>query len=178
VTSNSVQLIDHILDEYRGVIGDDYTGYRNHVCRMVSFCFVLGADDAEARQKIIIAGSFHDIGIWTANTFDYLLPSIEAANRYLERQGLAAWSEEIAKLIGEHHKLRRVSDNDGRLVEIFRKGDLVDFSLGFLKCGVPTHIVKAVKAEFPNEGFHKSLINLAGRWFCRHPLNPIPVLKW
>jgi hypothetical protein len=81
-------------------------------------------------------------------------------------------------MIGEHHKLGKYSDDKNTLIEIFRKGDLVDFSLGFVKCGLPKTYIKSVKKSFPNAGFHKGLVKLAGGWFCRHPLNPIPVLKW
>jgi hypothetical protein len=38
--------------------------------------------------------------------------------------------------------------------------------------------VKDVKKQFPNNGFHKYLVRLAGGWICRHPLNPLPVVKF
>ena len=79
-------------------------------------------------------------------------------------------------MIDMHHKLRRYPDD--RLTEVFRQGDLVDFSLGLFKCGLPADYVKAVKKQFPNHGFHKFLAKLAGKWICRHPLNPLPVAKF
>ena len=173
-----IELLDDILAGYRGAIGDEFGGYRNHVYRMVNFCLALGDMSDEETEKIVIAGCFHDIGIWTGGTFDYLPPSIVAANEYLDRKGLGSWSGEITSMIDEHHRLRTVSTDAGRLAEIFRKGDLVDFSLGFVNCGLPRQTVAAVKRQFPNAGFHKCLVKLAGRWICRHPLNPIPVLKW
>jgi hypothetical protein len=63
-------------------------------------------------------------------------------------------------------------------VEVFRKGDLVDFSLGIVKCGLPNWLIQRVKERFPNAGFHKRLIQLELRWVSRHPLNPLPILKW
>ena len=173
-----IHLLDDILDSYRGVIGDDFAGYRNHVYRMVNFCLALCEMSDEETEKVVIAGCFHDIGIWTGDTFDYLPPSIVAANEYLDRKGLDVWTVEIGQMIDQHHKLHAVGDGAGRLVEVFRKGDLVDFSLGLVKCGVSRDTIRAVKAEFPNAGFHKNLVKLAGRWICRHPLNPVPVLKW
>ena len=173
-----IELLDDILVGYRSVIGGGYDGYRNHVYRMVNFCLALGETSDEETEKIVIAGCFHDIGIWTGDTFDYLPPSIVAANEYLERNGLGGWSGAITRMIDEHHKVRTVSGGDERLAEIFRKGDLVDFSLGIVKCGVSRQTIAAVKRQFPNAGFHKGLVKLAGRWICRHPLNPIPVLKW
>jgi hypothetical protein len=38
--------------------------------------------------------------------------------------------------------------------------------------------VKSVQAEFPNLGFHKNLVRLAWGQFMRHPLNPLPMMKW
>jgi hypothetical protein len=91
---------------------------------------------------------------------------------------LEQWIPEIGLMIDTHHKLGKYQDFRQPLVEVFRKGDLVDFSLGFIKCGLPGTYIKSVKAQFPNAGFHKRLVKLAGGWFCSHPLNPLPVLKW
>lgn len=59
----------------------------------------------DEREKIIIAGSFHDIGIWSDNTFDYLPPSIVPAKEYLKKNGLEEWIAEIELMISVHHKL-------------------------------------------------------------------------
>lgn len=166
-----IPLIDDVLSEY-----GDLAGYRNHVYRMVNFCFAQGDFDAEQREKIIIAGCFHDLGIWSADTFDYLPPSIALAKTYLANSGKGAWENEISTMIDLHHRIREVKDNS--LIEVFRRGDLVDFSLGLFKCGVPARYVHDVKRLFPNAGFHKQLIGRACRWTLRHPLNPVPMLKW
>jgi hypothetical protein len=173
-----IPLLEDILDKWKGKIGGDFAGYKNHVYRMTNFCFALGEYNAEEREKIIIAGCFHDIGIWAGATFDYLPPSIVPAKEFLEQNGLAQWIPEIELMIDQHHKLRAYQDAYSPLVETFRKGDLVDFSLGIVKCGLPKTYIKSVQKQFPNAGFHKGLVKLAGRWFCRHPLNPVPVLKW
>jgi hypothetical protein len=165
-----IPLIDEILSDKK------LAGYRNHVYRMVNFCFAQGELDAQQKEKIIIAGCFHDLGIWSANTFDYLPPSIALADEYLERSDRQEWKTEIATMIDLHHQIRKSAE--GSLVEIFRRGDLVDFSLGIFKCGIPSEYVGAVKRHFPNEGFHKQLFARACGWAFRHPLNPIPVLKW
>jgi len=173
-----ITLLDDILDGYRAVIGGGFAGYRNHVYRMVNFCLALDEMSDEEIEKVVIAGCFHDIGIWTGDSFDYLPPSIIAAREYLEGKGLGEWVAEIGQMIDQHHRLHVVGGVANDLVETFRKGDLVDFSLGIVKCGVSRETIRAVKAEFPNAGFHRNLIKVAGRWICRHPLNPVPVLKW
>jgi hypothetical protein len=173
-----IPLLEDILDNWKKELGNDYAGYKNHVYRMINFCFALHNVKTEEREKIIIAGCFHDLGIWSNHTFDYLSPSIVLAKEYLQQNGLEQWISEIELMIDMHHKLGNYKNEQHPLIEVFRKGDLVDFSLGIVKCGLPGAYVKSVKNQFPNAGFHKRLVKLAGGWFCRHPLNPLPILKW
>ena len=171
-------LVDEILGEFRPTLGDDYQGYRNHVCRMANFCLALRECDDVEREKILIAGAFHDIGIWTDHTVDYIPPSIPPALAYLEGRGRSDWSREIELMISEHHKLREYTGGESPLIELFRKGDLVDFSLGLFRFGLPAEFVRQVKQAFPNAGFHRRLVRLASGWFVKHPLNPAPMMKW
>ncbi len=97
---------------------------------------------------------------------------------YLAANGLSAWDEEIALIIDQHHKVRPYRDARFPLIEVFRKADLADFSLGLVRGDVPGATVSAVKATFPNAGFHKRLTQLAGGWFAKHPISPPPFLKW
>ena len=165
-----IPLIDEILSD------PELSAYRNHVYRMVNFCFAQGDFSEADREKIVIAGCFHDLGIWSADTFDYLPPSITLATDYLAKLGRAELQEEISAMIDFHHRLRKF--DEGSLVEVFRCGDLVDFSLGVFKCGLPHGYVREVKRQFPNAGFHRDLIRRACSWTLRHPLNPLPILKW
>lgn len=178
--SNEIEIreIDKILENWKRVIGADFDGYRNHVVRMTSFCFALRNCNEEDRQKIVIAACFHDIGLWTARTLDYLPPSVPPALQYLTECGLDKWSKEITLMITEHHKLRPYYKDNSSLIELFRQGDLVDFSLGWVKFGLPNELIQKVKRQFPNAGFHKNLVKLAARWFIRHPFNPAPMMKW
>jgi len=81
-------------------------------------------------------------------------------------------------MIEEHHKLREYENENYPLVELFRKGDLVDFSLGLVKFGLPNEYIKTIKRTFPNMGFHKGLLKKVSVWFLKHPLNPAPMIKW
>lgn len=166
------------MGEWKNQVGRDFAGYRNHVYRMVHFCFAQKTFSVEEREKIIVAGCFHDLGIWAGETFDYLPPSIVLAKDYLQKKRLENWIPEIELMIEQHHKLKKYEAAQNSLVEVFRQGDLVDFSLGFVKCGLPKTCIKEIKKQFPNAGFHKCLARLAGKWIVKHPLNPLPVLKW
>ncbi len=72
------ELIDEILQDYRAVINQSYQGYLNHCKRVAACCLMLSKDGSkETLRKIAIAAAFHDIGIWTAHTIDYIKPSVE-----------------------------------------------------------------------------------------------------
>lgn len=171
-------LIDGLLEPWAGEIGPDYLGYRNHVCRVAHFCHALRDLTVDERAKVLIAAAFHDLGIWTDDTFDYLDPSIALANAYLAENGLDAWQPEIEAMIDLHHQVRPVGDARRPLVEVFRRADWIDVSLGALRFGLPRSTVRAVRAAFPDAGFHRRLVTLALERFSKHPLSPIPVLKW
>lgn len=174
----SIPLVETILGPWRAKIGQDYEGYKNHVYRMIHFCLALRACTAEEQEKIIIAGCFHDIGIWEGNTVDYIPPSLPPTRAYLISRGLGTWGAEIELMITEHHKMTAYSDASYPLVELFRQGDLVDFSLGLFTFGLPRDTIQQVKRQFPNAGFHASLARRSGRWWLQHPLRPAPMLKW
>jgi hypothetical protein len=173
-----IVLLEEILAPWRARIGADFEGYKNHVSRMLNFCFALRECNDMERRKLIIAGAFHDIGIWSDGTVDYLPPSIMQAESYLQEHELAEWLPEISLIIDLHHKIRPYQGGFSPLIEIFRRADLADFSLGMIKGGVPGATVRAAKAAFPNAGFHKRLMQLAGGWFAKHPFSPPPFMKW
>lgn len=179
MTSTDIHtFLEELLEPWQDVIGTDFEGYRNHCHRMVTFCLALRRCTREEERKVAIASCFHDIGLWTARTLDYLPPSVPPALDYLRTHGLEHWSEEVALLITEHHKLRPCTDARFPLVEAFRRADLVDFSMGLVTSGLSRAYIREVKAQYPNAGFHKALVHMACSWFVRHPLNPAPMMKW
>lgn len=170
--------LTEILAPYQDLIGEAYDGYRNHCARMLHCAFALHDCDEEDHEKLTIAAAFHDIGLWTANTVDYIEPSVPPAMEYLKAEGREAWGDEIRLMITEHHKVRTYKGDESPLIELMRKADLVDFSKGLVKHGLPGAYIRALKAAFPNAGFHSMLMKRAGAWFLRHPLNPAPMMKW
>ena len=174
----TIPLLEEIFIEWQPIIGDEYQGYRNHVYRMVHFCLALKSCNKEEYEKIIIAAAFHDIGIWIEDTVDYIPPSIPPAMAYLKKRNLEKWSAEIQLMISEHHKIREFKSETLPLVEVFRQGDLVDFSMGTIKFGLAKTYIAEVKHSFPNASFHSNLAKRAWRWFLKNPLNPAPMMKW
>ena len=177
----TLSLVEEILLPWQERIGVDFNGYKNHVYRMLHCCFALATCSEEDRHKLIIAACHHDIGLWSDHTVDYLPPSIREAVTYLEANQMNHWVEEITLLIDLHHKLRAIKGEVAEkypLLEVFRRADLADFSLGLVLGGVPREFFGNVKQQFPNAGFHKMLMKAAGGWFAKHPLSPPPFLKW
>ena len=179
----SIPLVDEILTRHQNDVGDLFPAYRNHVCRMLNYCFALSESAAnpcsdEERRKLIIAGCFHDLGIWPGGSLAYLEPSIALANVYLIETGQSDWSDEIGRMINQHHKLRAVRGDTSRLVELFRRADLIDVSLGLQRFGLSQSFVQQVSGAFPNLGFHKALVRLGIKQLIRSPWNPMPMIKW
>lgn len=172
-----VGVLDDILENWRGPLGGDFAAYKNHCYRVLNFALALSPENADAAHKLAIAAAFHDLGIWAHGTYDYLGPSAQLARDYLATSDRSAWSDEIASMIEQHHKLRRYKANPHWLVETFRKADWIDVSRGRLKFGIPGAYIAKILARFPNAGFHKRLIALTRQRLKTHPLSPLPMMK-
>ena len=69
--------------------------YRNHVYRVTHLCLPVAGDNAVELEKLAVAAVFHDLGIWTNHTFDYIGPSVALAREHLATRGLSDWIPEI-----------------------------------------------------------------------------------
>jgi hypothetical protein len=174
---DKIALLDDILDANKARLGDDYPGYRNHTDRVANICLALAPESAAELDKLAVATAYHDLGIWTAGTFDYLRPSRDLASDHLVRHGHAKWLEEIDAMILEHHKLTRYRVQPGWLVEPFRKADLVDVSLGFVRFGIARSFIRELYEAWPGEGFHRKLVLLTLAQTRAHPFKPLPMLR-
>jgi hypothetical protein len=169
-------IIDTLLQPFDGEIGLDYNKYKNHVCRVFLNCLLLDNDKNNV-EKYAIAAVFHDIGIWTDHTIDYLDPSIEQAEIYLTESGKQEWVEEISEMISWHHKMSPYQGEYAQTVEVFRKADWMDVSLGLLSFGVDKKQLKQNRQKLPNLGFHLFLIKGVSKYGFKHPFNPLPMFK-
>ncbi len=161
-------LVEDVLGTWRTAIGADFAGYRGHVYRVLNLCHALAPDADDERRAV--AAAFHDLGIWSDGTFDYLAPSAARAAAYLARP-----DDTVERAIALHHKL--LPCRDGGLVEAFRRADLIDVSLGIVRFGLPRAFVREVRTTFPNCGFHATLCRLIARQLVRHPLRPLPMMR-
>jgi hypothetical protein len=174
---NVFPLVDRLLAPFTPALGADFTGYRNHVQRVLNHVQALSGGVAPP-DTVLLAAPFHDLGIWTARSFDYLAPSIQLALAHLASERLEQHGPEVAALINEHHKLRRYHGPFAATVETYRRADLVDVSLGLVRFGLPRAHVRAVHKAFPDAGFHRRLASLTAQQFLRTPLRPLPMFHW
>ena len=170
--------VDRVLDDHASVLGHDRSAYRNHVYRVVNLCLAVAGDSPVELEKLAVAAVFHDLGIWTNHTFDYIGPSVALAREHLATRGLSDWVPEIEAMIVNHHKVTSSRADRSSLVESFRRADWIDVSRGLRRFGLPRTFAAAVIATWPDAGFHRRLVALTiDRWW-KHPLNPLPMVKW
>ena len=172
-----IPTLDTLLGAYAGALGRDFEAYRNHAYRVANLCVAQSSRDAAQVEKIAIAAAFHDLGIWTDGTFDYLRPSVDLAEAHLAASGRSEWAPEIAEMILQHHKVSRYRDNPRWLVEPFRRADWTDVSRGLITFGLSRTVVRQVVAAWPSAGFHKRLVQLELRHLRTHPWRPLPMVR-
>lgn len=170
-------LIEEALEIWKPALGPAQDGYRGHVYRVFNFARRLVGSERHDGE-LALASAFHDIGIWSDATFDYLEPSIRRAADHVRAHQPGPPAGLIADLIRNHHLLRRVrAGRDASVIEAFRRADLIDVSRGLLRAGLPAGFLREVVATFPYAGFHGVLLREALAWCLRHPLRPLPMLR-
>jgi hypothetical protein len=175
--------VSALLAPYADQLGEDRVAYTNHVIRVLLYCDLLharagGGDDQPSRRlEFRATGVFHDLGIWTDQTFDYLVPSIDLAADYLQQQDRSDLVPLVSEMIDQHHKQRSAGEPENP-VELFRRADLVDVSLGLRRFGLLGAQTRAMLRTYPSRGFHRTLIRLTVKRTIEHPTSPLPMFKW
>lgn len=170
--------LDAALDEWRSQIGANFNAYRNHCYYVLNVVNALVQPTSKELDQIAVAVAFHDLGIWSDKTLDYLDPSAEHAKAYLIARGREADVPAVEAMIQGHHKFTRCKGEHARLAEAFRRADWNFVSLGSIPMGVPRTLRKELIAAFPNDGFHNMLLKLGGAEFLRRPWKPLPMMRW
>jgi len=157
----SLPLADEILESHRQCAHGDqagYDGYKAHVYRVANFARALTPPGPDRDDKLAIAAAFHDLAAF--DTVDYLVPSIAAQDAWLQETGRENWSDELALIVAEHHRLSRYGPTrpHAALVEAFRRADLVDVSQGLIRFGIRASYVNEVRATFDAGVFFKRVI--------------------
>lgn len=175
---NDHPLIDGLLSDWETALGNSYMRYRNHVYRVFNYALFFDGYQPKHTEAIAVAAVFHDIGIWSANTFDYLAPSIDELHEYISSQSPGVDFEQVAQMIRLHHKVTPIKDPEAKLAEHFRQADMVDVSKGIIRFGMSSHNFQLVRDTFPYYGFHGMLARMTLAHTLRHPFRPLPMFKW
>ena len=170
-----IATIDDVLDDHATVLGDDFVGYRNHVYRVVNLCVAIAG--RSELEKIAVAAAFHDLGIWTNGTFDYIAPSVALAHDYLVARARSDWAVEIERMIANHHKITASTAHSDSLIDAFRRADWIDVTRGLRRFGIPRPFVARLFATWPSAGFHWRLVTLTLDRLRSHPLTPLPMVR-
>lgn len=171
--------VESRLLPWRAAMGADHDRYVSHVLRVLHFSQALApADFAAHEHGVVAAAAFHDLGLWSHVTLDYLEPSARLCLEDTASPDGAGEQALITALIQNHHKLLPYRGPDRELVEAFRKADLADLSLGLMRGGIGRRLVRAVRQRLPGLGFHRMLGRRFAGWAARHPTRPAPMLKW
>jgi hypothetical protein len=172
---NRISTVDDVLNRHAMALRDDFVAYRNHVYRVVNLCAAIGG--RSELEKIAVAAVFHDLGIWTNGTFDYIAPSIALAHDYLVAGAREDWTDEIEGMIADHHKITPSTADPDSLIEAFRRADWIDVTHALRGFGTPRPFVAHLFATWPSAGFHWRLLTLALDRFRSHPLTPLPMVR-
>ncbi len=121
-----IPTVDRVLNGHVSELGNDLVAYRNHVYRVVNLCLGMMGGSRADLEKVAVAAVFHDLGIWTDHTFDYIAPSLRLARDHLEACSRADWIPEIEAMIVNHHKVTPSLGHPESLAERFRRADWID----------------------------------------------------
>lgn len=165
-------IVDAVLERYRGELGGSYVAYRNHVLRAMNYQgMLLGESVSDAGA---LAWAIHDLGVWTAGTWDYLEPSAELAEVHAAEFGVTD-VEAVRRMVLDHHRVRRVED---KVVETFRIADRIDATRGLWHRPLSRADVDSAVAQLPYAGFHTYLARRGITYAVAHPLRPLPMVRW
>ncbi len=170
------QIIEELFEKFGPEMGVDYQRYKNHVYRVFLNCLLIDGNNMN-EDLYAIAAVFHDIGIWTDRTIDYIDPSIIQAELYLTETGKEDLIDEVSMMIFWHHKVTDYKGAHQKIVETFRRADWIDVSRGLRRFGLPRARLASVFAAWPNAGFHKRLIQLSLTRLRTHPFAPLPMMR-
>ncbi|MBO9716148.1 MAG: hypothetical protein J7507_04905 [Pseudoxanthomonas sp.] len=170
-------VVDSVLERHAERIAADLPAYRNHVYRLINLMDAMAPIGANEYPAVATAAVFHDIGLWTAGTWDYLPPSVAAAEQWLREAGQAALVPLVRAMIENHHKLLPCPAGTDPRVENFRRADWCDVSLGLRRGGVPAARYRQILGHFPAHGFHRRLLALGVQLGWRRPWRPLPMFR-
>jgi hypothetical protein len=171
-------LIEDALARWAESLSAARDAYRGHAYRVFNVAHRLVGSTLHD-EALAVASAFHDLGIWSDGTFDYLPPSIARAAEFARERTPDVDSPLVARMIDNHHLLFPYREPpDAAIVEAFRKADLVDVSAGMYRAGLDREFLRELTIAFPYAGFHGAITRAASSWFVTHPSRPLPMVRF
>ncbi|HSW11323.1 MAG TPA: hypothetical protein VLI06_00700 [Solimonas sp.] len=171
-------VLDELLQAHAAALGADATAYRNHCLRVLNYYCWLRTPDEDELRHAAVALAFHDLGIWTDGTFDYLAPSARRMRDWVAAQAPDLDADLIEAMILQHHKITPWRGERREAVEALRRADWIDVLLGMAGYGVSRQFRREVMAALPDAGFHWRLVQLSSRRLLTRPWSPMPMMRW
>ena len=153
--------VEELFAPYEQMIGEDFSGYRNHVYRTITYAMHFLDNEIAYQQLVETAFVYHDIGLWSDRALAYLDPSEALAVADNEKYGWGLDSDILRRAIHWHHKIFPYRGSNQKVIEACRKADWIDATKGTLKNGMSKAAISDVEAAFPNIGFLDTLLRLA-----------------
>lgn len=186
--SEAIKIINHservesLLAPYADSIGEDFSAYRGHIYRTLTYAMHFLDDDVDQLPLLEAIFVFHDIGLWLDKNLAYLEPSEEEALRVNEEQNLGLNPEVLQAAIHWHHKITPYNGEGADVVNAVRKADWIDATDGKMRKGLSKQQIQMVEDAIPNQGFHEALarqaIELGGSAFRGNMRVLRKVFKW
>jgi hypothetical protein len=166
--------IKEILKPFSSELDNAFLAYHNHCQRVYYYArtFLLMNEN----RKLAIAAAFHDLDIWVGGNMNYLPGSTQLAKDYLKANELNYLPDEMAFIINNHHKLRKVKGNIE--AEAFRKADLIDLTSGLVKYNIPKSLIVEAERKFPRLKFTSMITGKLIKHVIKHPLKPFPMVRF
>ncbi len=170
--------LDALLEPWREALGNDYHPYRNHLLRLLNLVCERIQPDAGIWRDLVVAAAFHDLGIWSDRTLDYLEPSRRRALSETAAGGLEINERRVSDLILWHHKITAFRGPEAALINAFRRADWYEVCCGLFGRWSWRAERRALYRRIPLLGFHRVLLRVGLRRLRTHPLSPLPILRW
>lgn len=190
VLEHDVELDDEMFG-LASSVGQDFSAYRNHCLRVLTFTKYFLPDSAvkeipEAMELAAVALAYHDVALWTDKKLAYLEPSVTQMEKALEGVKYSDAQVGIMKdMILQHHKITPFKSDRGEaadaLVNAVRKADWADATMGIVRFGLPASLLEAAYDKIPEAGFHRILAGLGPRLSpdsIKGQLEILSIFKW
>jgi hypothetical protein len=155
-------IVERELAPLRERIGADFSGYRNHVYRVLTYAMHFLDGETRWRPSIAFALAHHDVGLWTDRTLAYLEPSERHAELARQAREPELDAQLVRDLIHWHHKVTPFRGPNADVVNAVRKADWIDASGGRMSKGLSRRQIVTVMTALPPLGFHETLVRLPG----------------